>query len=581
LREEMKVKILVIDDEESIRFTFESFLSKEGYGVLTAADFGSALKLINNNIFDLIFADIVLGGHTGLDILKEIKNRDQPCPVIMITGDPNLETAAEAVRLGAFDYLPKPIRKASIFRVTNQALKHKALLDEKDRIDAQREKYRRNLEAIFRSVQDAIVTVDGDMRIIEANEATERICGVSRRGIVFKKNEKIFTKCDLSCWKVLKKTLKTKKPVKEYWIECRHQHRAGQVVKVSGSPLMDQENKFTGAVLVIRDITRLNDLERELKERYQFQNIVGKSEKIQTIYRLVERLADIGATVLITGESGTGKELVARALHHTGIRSLKPLVVVNCSALSENLLESELFGHVKGAFTGAIKDREGRFQTANGGTIFLDEIGDISPRIQLKLLRVFEEKEFERVGDSVPIKADVRLMTATNRDLKEMVRRGEFREDLYYRLKVVEIALPPLRERPEDIPLLIKHMCKLFNKAYNKKISDVSDEVLKTFISYSWPGNARELKHALEHAFVLCPGNTITLDHLPVEIIDTDRIKQADFKESSVSGAHDLLQALNRTGWNKARAARLLGISRQTIYRKIEEYQISKPTENI
>jgi len=240
-----------------------------------------------------------------------------------------------------------------------------------------------------------------------------------------------------------------------------------------------------------------------------------------------------------------------------------------------------LFGHVKGAFTGAIKDREGRFQTANGGTIFLDEIGDISPRIQLKLLRVFEEKEFERVGDSVPIKADVRLMTATNRDLKEMVRRGEFREDLYYRLKVVEIALPPLRERPEDIPLLIKHMCKLFNKAYNKKISDVSDEVLKTFISYSWPGNARELKHALEHAFVLCPGNTITLDHLPVEIIDTDRIKQADFKESSVSGAHDLLQALNRTGWNKARAARLLGISRQTIYRKIEEYQISKPTENI
>jgi transcriptional regulator with PAS, ATPase and Fis domain len=352
-------------------------------------------------------------------------------------------------------------------------------------------------------------------------------------------------------------------------------------VVLTSSPLIDRDKKFVGAVLVIRDITRVTDLERELRERHKFHNIIGKSSKMQEIYRLLEDLADTDTTVLITGESGTGKELVGRALHYSGIRALKPLITVNCSALAENLLESELFGHIKGAFTGAIRDKVGRFQAADGGTILLDEIGDLSPRIQVKLLRVLEEKEFERVGDSTPIQVDVRVIASTNRNLREMVRLGKFREDLYYRLKVVEINLPPLRERREDIPLLADYFCNLFNKKFKKRIDGISDKVLRLFMQYPWPGNVRELEHAIEHAFVLCHGRTIMVDDLPSEIKEYSysRIESPLPEDHAVDDSQEILRALNKTDWNKAKAARLLGVSRQTIYRKIEEYKLTKPTE--
>jgi transcriptional regulator with PAS, ATPase and Fis domain len=346
-------------------------------------------------------------------------------------------------------------------------------------------------------------------------------------------------------------------------------------VNVTSSPLLDPGGEFIGAVLVIRDITRLSDLEKELIERRQFQNIIGRSKKMHNIYRLLEDLTNLQTTVLVTGESGTGKDLIARALHYSGQRAFKPFVTVNCSALTESLLESELFGHVKGAFTGAIRDQEGRFQAADGGTILLDEIGDISPLIQLKLLRVLEEKEFERVGESVPRKVDVRVIACTNKDLKEKVRRGEFREDLYYRLKVVEVALPPLRDRLEDLPLLVDHFCNVFKERFKKNIEGISSEVLSKFMKYAWPGNVRELEHAMEHAFVLCHGSVITLEHLPLEIRDYERTDKVFLQENQAkgpNGAPEILNALNRTGWNKTEAARLLGITRQTVYRKIYQY---------
>jgi len=330
---------------------------------------------------------------------------------------------------------------------------------------------------------------------------------------------------------------------------------------------------------VVRDITRLSDLEEKLKEKHRFHNIIGKSLRMQKVYRLIEYLADTETTVLVTGESGTGKELVASAIHHRSKRADKPMVTVNCSALAETLLESELFGHVKGAFTGAIKDKAGRFQLADGGTVFLDEIGDISPIVQLKLLRVLQEREFERVGDSKTIKVDVRVIAATNRNLKEKIRLGEFREDLYYRLKVVEIAIPPLRKRREDLPLLVNHFCRLFENSFKKKIDGVSDEVLTTFMNYSWPGNVRELQHAIEHAFVICRGRNITLDHLPSEIIEYYRGTRRAHGKKFVNEPHEVLQALNKTDWNKAKAARMLGISRQTIYRKISEFRLAKLAE--
>ncbi len=575
----MKSRVLIIDDEEGIRYTFKNFLSHEGYEVVTAEDYATAREAISKTDFDLVIADIILGKHTGIDILRQVKSTGSRCCVIMVTGQPDIESAADAVRLGAFDYLPKPIRRETLIRVTKMALQHKALLDERDQIEAEKDQYRKNLEAIFRSLKDAILTVDSKGRIIEANQAVENTCGFSPKQIIGKKFSEIQSPCLKSCHRVLVDTLKSKKTIDEYRIECSHDDRPRQIMLLSCSPLTDRQNRFMGAVLVARDITRLTDLERELRERHQFHNIIGKSKKMQEIYRTLEDLVNTDTTVLITGESGTGKELVAKALHYAGIRANKPLVKVNCSALAENLLESELFGHVKGAFTGAIRDKKGRFELANGGSILLDEIGDMSPRIQLRLLRVLQEREIERVGDSTPIVIDVRVLAATNRNLVEKVRQGEFREDLYYRLKVIEISLPPLRDRREDIVLFIDHFCGLFNKRFNKNIEGVSENVLRIFMRYPWHGNVRELEHAIEHAFVLCRGRTITVEHLPAEISEYTENKDLFYKKRPPEGPENIINALNKTDWNKAKAARLLGISRQTVYRTIEKYKLLRPSE--
>jgi transcriptional regulator with PAS, ATPase and Fis domain len=352
---------------------------------------------------------------------------------------------------------------------------------------------------------------------------------------------------------------------------------------VNCSPLLDSGGHFMGAVLVIRDITRLTHLEEELKERHHFQNIIGKSEKMQKIYSLLKTLANQATTVLITGGSGTGKEMAARALHYAGARANGPFVTVNCSALAESLLESELFGHVKGAFTGADRDKIGRFEAADGGTILLDEIGDISPLIQLKLLRVLQEKEFDRVGESNPRKVDVRVLASTNRDLKEAIRTGEFREDLYYRLNVIEINLPLLRVRYEDIPLLINHFCEVFQKSYDNQITGVSDEVLQAFMNYPWPGNVRELEHAIERAFVLCRDPMIQLEHIPAEIRDyiPVRINRRLPDDRRSDDPEAIRNALEKTDWNISKAARLLGISRWTMYRRFEKYNISRPAHNM
>lgn len=564
---ENKRKILVIDDEESIRFTFESFLTDEGHDVATAKDYDEAFTAIDETDFDLIFADIILGAKTGIDVIREIRRRNLNCLVIMITGDPTLETASEALRLGAFDYISKPVRQDLLIHLTEIALKHKAINDEK-------EKYRSNLDAIFRSVKDAIITVDKELKIVAVNETALSICGLSREDIG-KQISALTTGCDGACFKALSETINNKIPAEIYRLECRQGSRPGQVVTVSTSPLLDHHGTFSGAVIVVRDETRLADLERDINERRQFHKIVGASQKMQHVYSLIEDLADVQSTVLITGESGTGKELVAEALHFKGARSNKPLVKVNCSALSEGLLESELFGHVRGAFTGAVRDRTGRFERADGGTIFLDEIGDISQRIQLHLLRVLQEMEFERVGDSTPVRVDVRIIAATNQDLSAKVRGGEFREDLYYRLKVVEIIMPPLRERLEDIPLFVDHFINKFNKRLNRVVSGVSSGVSKIFMDYPWPGNVRELEHTLEHAVILCRQNIITVDHLPAQFRDLKKAERISGQDMAETELREILSALEKTAGNKSRAARLLGMDRKTLYRKIERYNIT------
>jgi PAS domain S-box-containing protein len=572
----MKEKILIIDDEETIRFAFDTHLSKEGHGVTTAADYNAAISAMDSDNFDVIFADIILPDRSGIDILEEVKKRGLNCPVIMITGEPNIDTSAKALRLGAFDYLTKPIRKENLLRSCNLALQHKKLLDEKQSVEAENERYRQNLEAIFRSLKDGIVTVDPEMCVIQANKASELTCSLLPEKMIGKTFPPFASRCRKACERILKKTLDTQKTMRDCIVECGRKDRPSQTVRLT-TTVLKEKDRYSGAVLVVTDITRLTDLEKELKTRHQFQKMIGQNARMQEVYRLIEDLTDVETNVLITGASGTGKELVAKALHYRGSRAEKPMVTVNCSSLAESLLESELFGHVKGAFTGAIKDKTGRFQLAHGGTIFLDEIGDISSGIQLKLLRVIEEKIIEKVGDVCPVPVDVRIIAATNQNLKEKVRLGEFREDLYYRLKVIEIALPPLTERRGDIPLLVDYFCGLYRIRFKKNILSVSPEVMAAFMRYTWPGNVRELENALEHAFVLCRSGEIEMAHLPSEILEHTMSKDHEKKDLLRDEREEILHTLNKTDWNKAKAARLLGMSRPTLYQKIKTYQLAKP----
>ncbi len=342
---------------------------------------------------------------------------------------------------------------------------------------------------------------------------------------------------------------------------------------------------------VERQIVELNrtrkaiaHLKGDIKRRYRFGRIVGKSDSMQAIYALIQDLADVPATVLITGESGTGKELAAGALHAYSQRRDKPFIKVNCAALSESVLESELFGHVKGAFTGADKDRIGRFQKAADGIILLDEIGDVSLDFQKRLLRVLQEREFECLGDTTTLPMRARVLASTNQDLLKRIKQGAFRQDLYYRLKVVEIRLPSLRERKEDIPMLIRHFLDTFNEELGKKIEGISSEVLRILMAYHWPGNVRELRNILEHMCILCKSTTIVEDDLPLDFPGHDLSYERSFhalpdkSQSSFPPPTDdketLLNALKQAGLNKTRAAKILGISRRTLYRRLKQYQL-------
>lgn len=354
--------------------------------------------------------------------------------------------------------------------------------------------------------------------------------------------------------------------------------------------IKDADGETLGVVETVTDLTELNEtqmkieeIERKLGESYHFDRIIGKSHGMAQVFSAIKAAAASEATILIQGESGTGKELVAGAIHYNGDRVTKPLVTVNCSALSETLLESELFGHVKGAYTGAVKDRMGRFEEADGGTIFLDEIGEISPYIQVKLLRVLQEREVERVGESKRRKIDIRIITATNKNLHDLMRNGSFREDLYYRLKVFPLTVPPLRNRREDIPLLTGHFIEYQNKKTRKKIKGLTKAANQILMDYNWPGNVRELENAIEHAFVLCNAELIDTFDLPVEIRKTHYSLPAqtpvqlegNYTQPGRNLTREkLLELLEQSDWNKAEAARRIGVSRTAVWKYMKKWDI-------
>ncbi len=567
--------ILIIDDEKSIRVTLGEFLTDEGYEVTSVDNYPSAQELLAAGDFDVLFVDILLGTESGINILRHVSEKKLRCLVVMITGEPNIDTATDALRLGAFDYMMKPVRHDAIIRVAGQAMRHKQLRDEKEALEKEKDQYRLNLDAIFKSVREAIITIDTRMIVINANCAVNKIFQAAPGEMVGRHLYAFATESQKACLSIIENTLATQEPLDEYAVEWISPHNGPETVILNCAPFFNHCSTFLGAVLTIRKLPTMNQVARLRDSRSGFDRIIGRSKKMQVIYSLLEALAPADTTVLISGESGTGKELVADALHNIGNRSGKPLIKVNCSALSEHLLESELFGHVKGAFTGAIKDKIGRFQMANGGSIFLDEIADISPAIQLKLLRVLQEKQFERVGDAEPVSVDVRIIAATNQRLYEKVKDGGYREDLYYRIKVVEVLLPPLRERLEDIPLFIDHFIGLFNSKFNKQIRGLSQDVLQRFMTYRWPGNVRELQHALEHAFIKCTGPIIASDHLPPELLNPERDDNDREVISSGAASKDtIISTLEKTDWNVAKAARMLNLSRQHLYKKMKKLGI-------
>jgi transcriptional regulator with PAS, ATPase and Fis domain len=351
-------------------------------------------------------------------------------------------------------------------------------------------------------------------------------------------------------------------------------------LKGTEEALRDSERKLSEALKLSQD--RVVQLEEQIQSRASFVSMVGKSASLQEVYRLLRLAAESDVTVLLTGESGTGKELAAGAVHSLSHRRAHPFVGVNCSAIPESLLESELFGHVKGAFTGATRDKVGLFQAAEGGTLFLDEVGDMSPVLQVKVLRALQEREIRRVGDDQVIKINVRLVTATNRNMAELIEKGMLREDFYYRIRVFEIQLPPLRERREDIALMVSHFIGVLSKETGKRIRDIAPGALKLLMDYSWPGNVRELKNSLEHAFVTAQGDLLTADDLPLEI---RAATPAAGPAPSVSGdPHErarIMEALQKASGKKGDAAKRLGISRVTLWHRMRILGIDSSVPNL
>ena len=451
-----KAKIMVVDDEESMCKFMQIMLEREGYKAIASQDSKIALERIKKEDYDLVIADLLMPEMSGLELLSKAKSINPDLNFIMMTAFASVDTAVEALKNGAFDYITKP------FQVDEIKIAIKKCLDQK---------------------------------------------------------------------KITSENIRLKK---------------------------------------------------ELEKKFDFDCFIGNSPEIVKLKKMAEKVAGSDSTVLIEGESGTGKELVAKAIHYHSQREAKTFVTINCAALPESLLESELFGHVKGSFTGAVKDKDGLFKVADGGTFFLDEVGMTSPSIQVKLLRALEEKEVTPVGGTTPIKVDVRLIAATNADLEQEVKLGNFRPDLYYRLNVISIKIPPLRGRKDDIKLLTSYFIKRYCQKMGIENKTISDETMNFLISYKWPGNVRELENTIEHAVLLAKGHQITMEDLPEKIKESSPLELVTDTRPSTPTLESIEKAyiywvLSQTGWQKSKAASILGIDSSTLYRKIEKYQLKSP----
>ena len=427
-------------------------------------------------------------------------------------------------------------------------------------------------DPILDSINEGVFTVDPDWRITTFNRAAERITGVRRQDAIGRPCRDVFRAsiCERAC--ALKGTLATGKPTVNATAHITSAAGERIPVRISTALLKDGSGAVTGGVETFQDLSRVEQLRKELDSRYTFEDIVGRSPAMRGLFEILPQIAESSSTVLIEGASGTGKELFTRAIHNLSPRKKKRFVAVNCAALPDALLESELFGYKAGAFTDARRDKPGRFALADGGTIFLDEIGDVSPAMQVRLLRVLQERCFEPLGATSPEKVNVRVIAATNRDLTRLVREGKFREDLFYRIRVIHLKLPSLKERREDIPLLVDHLVAKLNRVQGKDIAGVSQEVLVRLMDHDYPGNVRELENIIEQALVLCRGGLIELRHLPPEFRPPGMAPVAAASVMSMRSMqrHMMEAALKRNHGNRQRTARELGSDPSTLYRKLK-----------
>jgi DNA-binding NtrC family response regulator len=460
----MSEKILIVDDEESIRSSLCGLLSKSGYGVSAVEDGYKAIEKIKQEEWDLVLVDLKMPGINGLETLKELQKIKSDIVVIIMTAYATVDSAVQAMKSGAYDYIPKPFSSDELCLRVERALEKRRLIKEN---------------------------------------------------------------------------------------------------------------------IYLRD---------EISDRSKFHNIIGKNKTMQEVFKLIGKVAPTDSTVLIRGQSGTGKELIARAIHQNSFRKDKKFIAVDCGALPETLLESELFGHVKGSFTDAVVTKRGLLEVADGGTFFLDEVGDLSMGIQSKLLRVLQEKEFRPVGGIKNVKVDIRLIAATNKDLEKMIKDERFREDLYYRLNIVPIYLPSLKERKEDIPLLVQHFLESYNKRRNKNIKGISPEAMNILMDFDWPGNVRELENIIERLVIMTDSEIIEAEHIPAHIqgkrvcfniptaqtnIELKTLKQ-QIRSQAVENVEKsfVINALKKTDWNISKAARIVGMKRQNFQKLMNKYNI-------
>ncbi|MBN2055286.1 sigma 54-interacting transcriptional regulator [bacterium] len=432
---------------------------------------------------------------------------------------------------------------------------------------------------VLDAISDGVFTIDQDFKISFFNRAAERITGVNREEALGCSCWEVFRTniCEQNC--VLRRTFEQRAPVMDEQVVIVRADGRRIPISVSTGLLLDTNGAIIGGVETFRDITEIVQLRKEVEARFSFEDMISRNHRMHELFAILPEIAESESTVLIEGESGTGKELLARALHNLSPRRTAPLVAVNCGALPDTLLESELFGYEAGAFTDARRRKPGRFAMAEGGSLFLDEIADVSPAMQIRLLRVLQERTYEPLGATSSIQSDVRILAATNKDLEEEMRAGRFRQDLYYRINIIRIVLPPLRERKEDIPLLAAHIIERMSKLRNKHIEQISRDALSAFMRHDWPGNIRELENAIEHAFILCHEEEIQLRHLPRQFIRHGADDSLEGQPATLQEVEEaaIRRALERNDWRRSATAAELGIDASTLWRKMKRLRLTPP----